>query len=182
MQRRYGLAVMVICGFVFMAGQASAWHRTGSGGYTSRLGSGRYQRDVQGGGGERRAVTTWQNSRGQQGQVDGHSDWDPAAGKGTYQKQTTLPSGQTVTRHGTVTRNTDGSFTQKGTITGPNGHTVDVDRTVTKNAGGHDTHTTYTNAQGKTLTVDKDVQHDNGVRSANGTYQTSGGKSGEFHS
>ena len=177
MQRKHVLVGALVCGLVAVSAADS--HAGGSGSST-RLSGGTFQRSAAGGFGMRSAATKWQNSSGQHAQVEVQTHRERNTGQGSYHEQTTLPSGKTVSRDGTVKRNPDGSVTQHGTITGPNGHTGTVDRTVTKNGTGHDTHTTYTNEKGKTLTVDKTVKHEDGARNVDGTYSTSNGSNDMF--
>lgn len=82
-----------------------------------------------------------------------------------------------------MTRNSNGSFTQTGTITGPNGKTVGVDREVKPNSpDGRSVTTTYTDERGDTLKVDKTIEHHDGNRDVVGHYETSNGRSGTFES
>lgn len=173
------LAVVVFAG---SGTDASARERSSSGSYKGRATSGTFERNVARNKGNVYTTTTWQNQRGQ-GTHQAERKWNKEAGQGTYSSSTKWANGKTTSRAGTVKKNSDGSYTQQGTITGPEGKTAAVNRHVVGNKEkGHTVQTTFTGEDGKVLNVNKTVTNEDGVRQVKGSYSSNTGKSGTFES
>ena len=181
MKRTLSIFLAVLFSVVLFS-DAQAGERTRSGKYQGKHSSGTFEKKVSRQPGHVTKDTTWQNDKGQ-GTRHMERNWDKGKGTGTYSSSTTRPDGKTASKAGTVTRNEDGSYTQKGTITGPKGNVTDVDRDMKKNEdGSRSVHSVYTKPNDETVTVDKTIKKTDTGRDATGNYSSSTGKSGTFQS
>ncbi len=105
--------------------------------------------------GTKTRLSTLTNQNGQTATQSSTRTWNKAAGTGTVSASTTGFNGATSTRQGTLTKNSDGSISGQGTITGPQGKTSTYANNTVKTATGTSTTGTITGANGKT--VDRNV-------------------------
>lgn len=131
-------------------------------------------------------------------QVNRGGSFSTSGGTGTFQRAVVRENGNrsinttvngakgkslSFAREGNFTKNENGSFSYKGSVTGPKGNSVNVDRSIVKNAdGSFGVQSAYTGKDGQTLTTNRQLVKTDGGLQSTGNYSTSAGKTGTFSS